>query len=375
MYLTSGIERMILELVRRSRHDWVVYTSHYNPGQTYPEFRDVSIVELSNISVSRKYKAVSSAAVSILTQKIKDLDSFDALVVSSEGLGDLITFRNHSIPVICYCHTPMKVIHDSFTRQRYLQNHRKMAPAFYLYAALFNFFDRLAWKHYSHVFCNSGEVKKRIIGARLAGPEKIEVLHPGLDTSTMNPKWEYRKYFLVAGRIKWFKNIELAIEAFRLFKARYPRFADFELRIAGLVEPRSEAYLQKLQALAAGEKVVFVRNPPDELLMDTYAECYALIFPSLNEDWGMVPLEAMGFGKPVIAINRGGPTESVSDGETGFLVDDDPAAFAEAMARLADDPALNRTMGEAACASVRKYDWSRFVERFDDYLDSLPSRV
>lgn len=364
----------MLELVRRSRHDWVIFTSHYYPDQTFPEFKEVDIVELSRVSVNRRYSAVSNAAVKILRQKI-DLSGFDAMVVSSEGLGDFITFRNHSIPVICYCHTPLKVVHDRFARRRYLENHRLMAPAFYSFAAVFKVVDHLAWRYYDHTFCNSEEVRQRIINARLAPPERIEVLPPGLDTGRMRPTWDYQKYFVVVGRIKWWKNLELAVDAFIWFKRRHPEYDDFELQIVGLVEPRSEEYFQKLQGMVDGRNdVVFKRDPTEEELLAAYRSSYALLFPSLNEDWGMVPLEAMGFGKPVIAVGQGGPAESIEDGRTGFLVQPEPDAFAAAMARLAGDPPLLRRMGEAAADSVRKYDWDRFVERFDAYLDSLPPR-
>src|SRR5665811_2455076 len=178
VYLRSGVERMMLELVRRSRHDWTIFTSHYYPDQTFPEFSDLQIVELSRVSVNRGYLAVSAAAVTILKQKI-DLSDYDALVVSSEGLGDFITFRNHDVPVICYCHTPLKVIHDSFVREKYLNENPRMKLPFIIFSGIFNCFDRLAWKHYRHVFCNSDEVRKRIISARLASDEKVEVLSPG----------------------------------------------------------------------------------------------------------------------------------------------------------------------------------------------------
>lgn len=371
VYLRSGVERMIVELVSRSRHDWVIYTSHYYPEQTFPEFKKLNIVELSKVSVSRGYSAVGGAAITILNQKI-DLAEYDALVVSSEGLGDFITFRNHSIPVICYCHTPLKVIHDEFIRQKYLKENPRSRPLFFIFSSAFKFFDRLAWKHYQYVFCNSNEVKNRILKAELAPADKVEILSPGLDVSRMIPSGVYQKYFVVVGRIKWWKNLELAIESFKEFKRGYPEYSDFELHIAGLVEAGSESYYTKLVELADGDpSIVFQRDADEEALMEAYRSSYCLLLPSLNEDWGMTVLEAMGFGKPVIAVGQGGPAESIVDGETGFLVEPRPEAFAEAMAKLASDPDLTRRFGEAGSKVVKKYDWSHFVERFDSYLDSL----
>lgn len=374
VYLRSGVERMMLELVRRSRHDWTIYTSHYYPDQTFPEYSDIRIVELSRVSVNRGYSAVSFAALTILNQKI-DLTNHDALVVSSEGLGDFITFRNHDVPVICYCHTPLKVIHDRFVREKYLSENPRMKLPFFIYSGIFRFFDRLAWKHYRHVFCNSDEVRNRILSSGLAVSEKVEVLRPGLDVEKMQPTWVYEKYFVVVGRIKWWKNVELAIESFREFKRRNPGFDEFKLLITGQVENGSEGYFAMLSYVAGDSgDIIFRRDPTESELLDSYRSSYCLLFPSLNEDWGMTPLEAMSFGKPVIAVNQGGPRESVVDGVTGYLVPPEPGAFADAMARLAGDPDLTRRLGEAATERVQMYDWSHFVERFDDYLDSLPPR-
>jgi glycosyltransferase involved in cell wall biosynthesis len=374
VYLRSGVERMMLELVRRSRHDWTIYTSHYYPDQTFPDFSGLRIVELSRVSVSRGYSAVSAAAVTILNQKI-DLSHFDALVVSSEGLGDFITFRNHDVPVICYCHTPLKVIHDRFVREKYLNENPRVKIPFIVFSGIFKFFDRLAWKHYEHVFCNSDEVRNRILDSGLARNEKVEVLRPGLDVSKMQPNWIYEKYFVVVGRIKWWKNVELAIESFHEFKRRNPEFEEFRLLVTGQVENGSEGYFAMLSDLAGDRgDIEFKRDPTESELLDAYRSSYCLLFPSLNEDWGMTPLEAMSFGKPVIAVNQGGPKESVVDGETGYLVPPEPGAFADAMARLAGDAALTRGLGEAAAARVQMYDWSHFVERFDNYLDSLSAR-
>lgn len=371
VYLRSGIERMMMELIERSRHDWVIFTSHYYPEQTYPEFRELDIVELSSVSVNRRFSAVSNAAVTILRQKI-DLEGFDALVVSSEGLGDLITFRNHDVPVICYCHTPMKVIHDPFSRRVFLDDHRKMAPFFHLFSAMFKVVDKRAWRHYEYVFCNSEEVRRRIIEAGLAPAEKIEVLPPGLDSERMRPSGDFQKYFVVISRIKWWKNFELAIESFIEFKRRYSEFEDFQLQVVGQVEPRSEEYFDKLRQMAAGrEDIIFKRDPSEEVLMDAYSSSYGLVYPSLNEDWGMVPLEAMGFGKPVIAVNQGGPSESVVDGVTGYLVSPKPSEFAEKMALIAGDQELARRLGQSGAEHVRRYDWDHFVTRFDRFLDSL----
>jgi glycosyltransferase involved in cell wall biosynthesis len=119
--------------------------------------------------------------------------------------------------------------------------------------------------------------------------------------------------------------------------------------------------------------VMFVANPSDAELGALYARCCALIFPSLNEDWGIVPLEAMAHGKPVLAVNRGGPVESVVDGETGYLLEPTPAAFARAMTSLAAASGLAERLGRQAAERAKRYSWDRFVKRLDDYFEDSPT--
>ncbi len=64
------------------------------------------------------------------------------------------------------------------------------------------------------------------------------------------------------------------------------------------------------------------------------AACVAVVYTPQNEHFGIVPLEAMAAGRPVLAVNSGGPRESVVDGQTGFLREPQPQAFADAMGRL-----------------------------------------
>ena len=230
IYLKSGVERTILELTRRSKHQWTIFTSHFDPDSTYPEFKEIGVVKLNKVSVKRSYLKVLKAATTILFQKI-DLKDYDALLVHNEGLGNLITFRNQQIPIVCYCYTPMKIIHDTFIRSEYLKKHKLKIPLFFIFVSLFKLFDKLAWMRYQHIFCISKEVKNRIMKAKLTAPEKVEILPPGIDTEKIRPSWVYDNYFFHPTRIKWWKNVELSIDSFKHFQKLYPKFKDMKLII------------------------------------------------------------------------------------------------------------------------------------------------
>ena len=72
VYLKSGVERTILEIVKRSKHDWFVFTNHYAKNETYEEFSNINIVELSRIPVERGYLKVLTAGLKIISQKRDD---------------------------------------------------------------------------------------------------------------------------------------------------------------------------------------------------------------------------------------------------------------------------------------------------------------
>lgn len=371
-YLKSGVERVILEIVQRSRHDYTVFTNHVDYGQTFPEFRAMkNLIELKRVPVDRGFRNVLKAVTTIATQKL-DLSGYDALLVQSEGLGDFINFRNHGKPVISFCHTPVRPIYDPVYRREWMAEHPRKRLLLQAFSALYRPINRLAWGHYRRVFPNSAEVRKRILAGGLCPPDRLEVLNPGVDIEGIRPSGSREKYFLYAGRIKWTKNVELALLAYAEFLRRHPDSGGWRLILTGGVDEASKEYYARLQGMAEGlPGVSFRLGPTRAELEDLYDRCYALLYPPLNEDWGIVPIEAMAFGKPVLAVDSGGPRETVVDGATGYLLEPTPAAFAGGMTRLAADPALAEKLGRGASERARLFSWSAFVKRLDDYVDTL----
>jgi len=335
----------------------------------------LDIVELPRVSVERTLGSVLKAALRVAIQRIEE-GAFDALVVHCDGLGDLIVNRIRKVPTVCFCHTPLRPVFDRYYRLRVLEQYGGLRRLpFDIFSAVFKAVDRRMWARYSHIFFNSRETETRAEqGGLLRGKTgRYEVLHPGIDWGAHQPVWRYEPYFLLPGRIMWTKNIETAIKAFLIFKDSDQR--NFRLVVAGSLDSKSESYFRDLRLLVAGrDDVEFLISPSDRVLWDLYANCYAVVFPAFNEDWGIVPLEANVYGKPVIATDCGGPRESQLDGHTGFLVDPEPQAFAQAMKRLAGDRDLVQKIGRFARENAQQYDWSLFVNRIDTVLEHLAER-
>jgi glycosyltransferase involved in cell wall biosynthesis len=372
IYLTSGGERNILELVRRSRNEWKIFTSHYEPDHTYPEFRKMNVIELKPVIVRRDVLSTGRSALTILSQKLP-ADDCDALLVLTEGLGDFILCRNHDKPSLCFCMTPLRAAFDPVYRDQVFAKRGvlgKLALAGGL--GVFSAADRLAWKRYTRVLFGSREAARRAQRAGLLGDHTPEVLYPASGLRGDRPSERFDPFFLIPGRIMWTKNIQLAIRGFRQFQDAHPEASDVRLVIAGMVDAKSAAYLQELRSLAgANARIEFRPGPSDQELRRLYEDCYAVLFPPLNEDFGIVPIESMAFGKPVIAVNRGGPTETIEHGVQGFLVEPSPEAFAEHMAELYFDPQRARVMGRMGFHRASLFSWDHFAGRIDDILEEV----
>lgn len=372
IYLKSGVERTILETVKRSKDEYTIFTNHYDREGTYPKFKNLKVIQLKKISVRRNIFSTIQAALVILFQKI-NLDGFDMLMVHSDGLGDLILLRNRQIPVVCFCHTPLRPVFDLEYRKRArAQRTRSRRFLYSIFDLIFKQIDRLFWKRYKYIFFNSQESLNRAKAGKILNKlSDYQVLHPGVDWEKIKPTWKFGKYFFVPGRIMWTKNIEFAIEAFKVFNHQ-SKNSGFRLIIGGQVDNKSKSYLKWLKGLSKNQKdIQFVVNPNDQKMQNLYKNCYAVIVASFNEDWGIVPIEANAHGKAVLALNSGGFKESQIDGLTGYLIKNEISKLAEKMYFLLKNKKQTVKMGRAARKNSKKYNWGKFIEILDSKTNEI----
>lgn len=369
IHLTSGVERTILEIVKDKNNEFVIYTNHLDLKHTYPELRKFNIVELRRIPTRRNILDVVKASITILFQKI-DLSKYDLLMVHSEGLGDLILFRNHSIPTINFCHTPLRPVFDKNYRLHARSRRSHIGKIFYnLFSIIFKNIDKYLWKKYKLVIFNSKETLRRAKdGGLLNNNISYSILNPGVTLHNKLDNIRYDKYFLYMGRITWTKNVELAILAFQRFESRMPN-SKFKLIISGQLDTKSKDYYREIQSKVKSKNIVFQINPDDKDVTRLYKNCYVFLGTASNEDWGITPIEANSFCKPTICVNNGGFKESQINNVTGILVDPNPESFSIAMAKMASNMPLVKKIGANAYKNSLKYSWSKFNKKLNKLIN------
>ena len=156
-------------------------------------------------------------------------------------------------------------------------------------------------------------------------------------------------YLFTISRLDGPKRIALIIEAMKYVDA------DIKLKIAG-----TGPMEQELKRMAAGDsRIEFLGFVSDEEVVEYYSNARCVLFIPYDEDYGLVTIEAMMSGKPVITCrDSGGPKEFVEDGVTGFLSEPDPKDLARQIQRICDMPEQQiRQMGERALKKVSSINW------------------
>lgn len=219
---------------------------------------------------------------------------------------------------------------------------------------------------------------------------KVDVIPPGVDLERFSPiNKAYAKSqvgiaadhrnILFAGRIEPLKGIDTLLCAMSLIKNHNSlAVEDVSVTIVG-GDPWSDdqshemARLQELrEELGVTDIVTFLGAKDQEVLPNYYAAAEMVVMPSHYESFGLVALEAMAMGIPVIASEVGGLAFLVKDGDNGFLVPSrDPEALAERIYTLLMDPACRRRIGANAREYAQGYAWPRIAERLLGLYDKL----
>jgi glycosyltransferase involved in cell wall biosynthesis len=300
----GGAER-VLEAFCEIFPEAPIYTLLYDEKATGHVFknREIHTSFLQKFPFSRKHHRMFAPLMPLAVEQF-DLSYFDIVLSNSASFAKGIITKPKTTH-INYCSTPTRFLwNDS---HRYIDEFKlpwlikKITPAFIAYLRVW---DKEAALRVDKFIANSKNVQKRI--AKYYNTE-AEVIMPPVSCEKYSVSKKNDGYFLMVGRLMAYKRFDLAIQVFNAIEK--------PLKIVGDGPERKR--LQKM----AKNNIEFLGLVSDYKLPELYSKAEALIFPQ-EEDFGLVPLEAMASGRPVIAYRAGGALETVVDGVTGVFFDE-----------------------------------------------------
>ncbi len=347
---SRGAERVLTEFCL-GRGDLQIHTLFFDPREINAEIRRQSIFvsPLNSLPAARRHYRFLLPWLPKAAEKMRVAD-VDALLTISHSVAKGFQ-RDPGIPHVCYCLSPMRYLWepglygkalDGTVRGRLLGR----------IAARLKTWDLETNRTIDRFVSISATVSDRI--RRFYGREST-VIHPCADLEFFRPAAIDRGgFYLIVSALVPQKRIDLAVEAFNRNGKR--------LLIAGSGPSQTEL------SRAAGEHIEFLGWRSDTDVRRLYQNAKALIFPG-TEDFGLVPVEAQACACPVIALGRGGVTETVLDGQTGVFFDQDDAdSLNQAVQRFEQtrfDPKAIRRQAEQFSRDRFRRQWRDLMAEFN----------
>jgi glycosyltransferase involved in cell wall biosynthesis len=366
----GGAERFLIECVARWQewHDITIYSSVIN-ADLLNEHGISKKVRLSRLSpyLSGQHSILLNTALlpKIWEQEIGKHDVYHTHLWPTH----LIDLH----PMVWFPHEPLRILHDlryeqpledvAATKQRELHvypkyNYDSVADITYeAYLASMDLVDKLG--HPDRVVANSRYTAGYLEG--VYGKAVRDVVYPGVNVEDFIFQPSEENIFLTIGQLWPHKRIKLIIEALKLVE-------NAQLYIVG-----SGPEKQKLARIAEGmgleNRVFFLHGLSNLEVKILFSRALAVVFMPVKEPFGIVALEAMAAGKPLIAANEGGFVEAV-DEKCAFLVAPEPEEIAERMRFLRDNKDVARQMGEAGRERVQAFTWDSASTQLLEIIES-----
>lgn len=278
-----------------------------------------------------------------------DLSKFNLIISITSALAKGVKTSNDQVH-ICYCNTPTRYLWLDY------KSYIKTAPIPFFIRPLMPIvlwflrkWDLKASKRPNYFIANSENVRKRI--KKIYGRESI-VITPAVDWKKAGISQKVSDYYLLVSRIEPYKKVDLVIAAFNQLP--------FKLKIIGQGTKKEEIEEK------AKENIEFLGRLADKDLNLVYANAKAVIFPQ-EEDFGLIPIESMAAGRPVIAYKKGGALETIIEGKTGeFFYPQTAKALKEEIMKFNFKKYKPSFIREYA----KKFDKSLFKKKILDYTIS-----
>lgn len=341
----AGAEQVLLQL-QKIYPEADIFTSVVDPRKINKlKIEKIKTSFLQKIPFSIKKRQFLIPLMPAVFENL-NLAKYDLVISNSSSVAKGVITKVET-PHICYCHTPTRYLWEPDVDNRASSSALRRKINYQL-----RIWDRVASMRPDYYIANSENIKKKIWKYYR---RESQIIYPPVDVGRFQPvkKTEVEDYYLISGRLVGYKRVDLAIAAFNDLGRPLYVIGDGPLR----------HQLEK----QAGPNVKFLGRVSDEQLAHLYARAKAFIFPA-NEDFGIVPVEAMASGRPVIAFAAGGALETVREGVTGtFFKEQTPQCLIDTV-RNFDESKYNST-------TIRQYafnfDEAVFRKQFKEKTDQL----
>ncbi len=325
-----------------------IFTHVYVPEAVSETIRShrVQTTFIQAMPYSRKmYKKYLSFMPSALEQL--DLSAYDLVISSEAGPAKGVITRPDAMH-ICYCHSPMRYIWDQYA-QYYKSASRVTKAGMRAFGPALREWDVVSAARVDHFVANSTAVSRRI--------EKFwrrtsEIIAPPVDTVAFRPGGARSDYYLYVGEFVPYKRADLAVDACTQLGRKLVVIGD---------GPLNNTLRRK-----AGPSVTFLGKVSKQELAHHYASCRALLFPA-EEDFGIVPVEALASGAPVLAFERGGARDYILPDENGlYFPEQSVPSLIDALLRF--EGCEHTFDPQAVSASARAFDTSEFIRHMQNAI-------
>ncbi|OGF00429.1 MAG: hypothetical protein A3G07_00815 [Candidatus Doudnabacteria bacterium RIFCSPLOWO2_12_FULL_47_12] len=283
-----------------------------------------------------------------------DLSGYDVVLSDASAFAKGVITKKPTVHV-CYCHTPTRYIWEDAAGYVNSLPYPRIVKLLAKHYLNFNLkkWDYRAAQRPDYMIANSKTVQARI---KKYYDRASTVIYPPVDTDFYKPTGARQDYFLTGSRLEPYKKIDLVVQAFNELK--------LSLKVVG-----TGTELERLKNMAKSN-IDFVGRVSDQELRKLYGGAQAFVFPAV-EDAGLMVLEALSCGTPVIGLNMGGTAEFVGDGENGILfqnqtVDDIVAAVRRFRSENFKADVLRR--------STLPYDRAVFKKKITDFVNHAAAK-
>ncbi len=368
----GGAERVVLEFLKNSSHKVDLYTWVFDEENTFEEFKNFNIKVIAPNFMKRFSRSfISRGFISLfgLFSKI-NLKDYDVFFVSTSGIAEIITLRNHKKGgTFAYVHT---ILRDSYKdivswNLKYRQKNI-FKKIFYLFSVLnYRIIEKISWKNIDGAIFNSHLSLSRAKNHRLLKGKQTYITHPPIDLEKFK-KVKTRKdnYFIYISRFNIPKRQDVLVEAWKKFVEETGNKENYKLILIGNKE--NERFFNKVKNLSKGVKSIEIKtNLSDEELLNYYSGCLASIFVPFMEDFGIVPIESLAMGKPLLAVDNGGYIELVEEYKGFFPIKEkfDRGLMVEEISKSIKD-FLKRDFGKINRKTFNDLSSKKFTQKIED---------